>query len=68
MNLEINHRLIVTKYDMGDVVYYKTDKENVEGMVIGISVSMDFSFKYVISFAGDIHACYEDELRNHKEY
>lgn len=62
---EINIKL---EYPLGSIVYYKTNMNNEPGMVVGVMYSLTGSITYRVSFSGDIHYMYEDEIRDHKDF
>lgn len=62
---EINIKL---EYPLGSIVYYKTDKDNSPGMIVGVMYCLNGGISYRVSFSGDIHYMYEDELRDHKDF
>lgn len=55
-------------YPLGHIVYYKTDMNNEPGMVVGIMMTLNGSIIYRISFGGDVHHCYEEEIRDTKVF
>lgn len=52
---------INTTYNLGDILYHKTDPEQLPGIVVGIVINPG-SISYILSFAGEESEHFELEL------
>jgi len=53
---------ISTEFDRGEKVYLKTDKEETQYLVIGITIYIDNSIKYTITNNGYRFVVFEQEI------
>lgn len=56
------------EYALGEIVYYRTDKDNTAGMVVGVLFDMSGGVCYRVSFSGEITYVYADEISTDKNY
>lgn len=49
-------------FKLNDKVKYITDEDNNKGIIIGVSVYVNGSYTYTVSFNGELAIAYENEL------
>lgn len=67
MKIKVDSTPVITAYDIGDLVYVKTDPEQQEYTVIAVTIRPGFSIIYEIDFLGDVISMYDFQVTKDRD-